>query len=125
MKIPRAASQLISEVQAVSADAEYEVTGEPDGFGVSREITWDKGTTKWLADVLKVADDPRIDNLQIRSKSRVKRLAICFVGNQLADFKGSFQIARILEVFEEPDSVEDSVGDSGEVGAGKDGPVDE
>ena len=118
MKIPRAAKQLVREVQAVSADAEYEVTGEPDGFGVHREITFDPGTTKWLTDVLKVSEDPRISNLQVRSKAKKKRLAVCFVGSTLADFTGSFAISDILSVFDEPD--EPSSDDLNSVGEGSD-----
>lgn len=104
-QLPRGAEQLTRQVTEYE-DATYEVSGEPDGFGVHREIVFDEATSKWLAPVLTAIEDERIERMEDRSG----QLAVIFVGDTRADFDDEYPIDDVLDVFdddrtEEPEDV--------------------
>lgn len=59
-RVSRAAKTLAAEVTALKPDAEIEMVGEPDGFGVVRSIKFDEITSAWLAPLLVELADKRV-----------------------------------------------------------------
>lgn len=61
-RIPYAAQRLIDDAKAHKPKAKVDAAraGDPDGFGVFRTIAFNKATSKWLAPLLEVLNDPRI-----------------------------------------------------------------
>jgi len=98
MELPRGAEQLVQQATDYEG-VTYEVTGEPDGFGVHREVTFDKETSKWLAPVLQAIEDDRIE----RMEDRRGKLAVIFVPDARADFDHEYPIDEVIAVFEEGD----------------------
>lgn len=85
---PPAARRLISQVVDHRPDAEVTSNGEADGYGVTRSVTFDAKTSKWLDPILEAIDDPRIE--QVTHKA--KRATVTFVGDVRADFSHPFDI---------------------------------
>lgn len=99
MRIPRAATVLIEQVQGDRKRAKAEPVGEPDGFGVQRTISFDKPTSKWLDGRL---SDPRI----ISTEMNDGRLEVTFTHRVLADQRTPFALSPEPEAESEPDSVD-------------------
>ena len=99
MRLAPALKQLISEVEAYDADAEWEVTDEADGFGRHRQVTFGTATTKWLAPVMKLSTDRRL--AEVRVKGRQKQLTVRFVPDTRADFRKPFDIAEAATTLHE------------------------
>jgi len=56
-RIPHAATHLIEQVTEHRKSATYQHEGDPDGFDTVRTVSFDKGTSKWLAPLLEAAED--------------------------------------------------------------------
>jgi len=87
MTYPPAARRLIAQVTEHKPDAEVTDAGEPDGYGVTRSITFDAKTSKWLRPILEACDDHRIADITGKTKATVT-----FVGDSRADFGQPFDI---------------------------------
>lgn len=87
-EFPPAARQLISQVLDHHPDAEVTSNGEPDGYGVTREVTFDAKTSKWLDPILEAVDDDRIE--QVTHKA--KKATVVFVADVRADHGHPFAI---------------------------------
>lgn len=87
-ELPPAARQLITQVTNHDPDAEATANGEVDGFGVTRSVTFDAKTSKWLSPILEVLADERIR--EISHKGR--KLTVTFVGSALADHADPFEV---------------------------------
>lgn len=89
MRLTYAAEQLISQVRESRPDAEV-TEGEPDGFGVVREITFDKATSKWLWPLLEPNVDGRIAEAHYEAR---KGLRLVFQSrSQVADDRTPFEL---------------------------------
>ena len=91
---PPAAKQLISEVRDHKPEAEVTATGDADGYGVVRSVTFDSKTSKWLDPILEAIDDERIAGVDHDGKKAV----VTFVGDVRADYAHPFQIADADQV---------------------------
>jgi hypothetical protein len=98
-ELPPAADQLIQQVTEVDENATCEPVGEPDGFGVTRDIKFDKATSKWLAPALEAIADDRIAATNLKGKA--KELVVTFVPDVRADFRDGFPLNEVLEVLTE------------------------
>jgi hypothetical protein len=89
-----AAAQLIAEIG--DTGRRYKVSsGDPDGLGFIREVTFDPRTSKWLIPILDACDDERIMYSEYNNKGRA---TIVFVRDTRADFKHPFGIAAVDKV---------------------------
>lgn len=86
-----AGKTLIQQVGDVRPDATTE-TGEPDGLGVIREITFDRATGKWLKPF--VDTDPRITSAVL---GRTGGLVLTFQPGPIADQRDPFPIPAIVD----------------------------
>jgi len=84
-----AAKALIEQVQAEKPKATIENHGDPDGLGVYRTLKFDKTTSKWLAPLLEVINDPRIDSAEVTDAGY---LHVTFVPNRAADDRAQFAL---------------------------------
>lgn len=91
---PPAARTLIAQVRERHPDAEIHPSGDADGYGVTRSITFDAKTSKWLTPILEACDDERIDALD----HKAKKVTVVFVGDIRADYADEFEIDEADEV---------------------------
>jgi hypothetical protein len=96
-RIPHAATQLITQVQAERKSATFQNEGDPDGFDTYRTISFDKGSSKWLAPILEAAEDPRIAETHLLKE----RLHVTFVPGVEADHVDEFPLAEVDAVLSE------------------------
>ena len=89
-RLPYAAKQLISQVEAEKPKATHEVTDEPDGLNVHRTIKFDKRTSKWLAPLLDQIEDERIAEASLTDAGY---LHVTFVAGPVADQRWEFPLA--------------------------------
>lgn len=85
---PPAARTLIDQVRDHRPDAEATANGEVDGYGVTRSVTFDAKTSKWLDPILEAIDDPRIADVT----HKAKKTTVTFVGDARADYADEFDI---------------------------------
>lgn len=91
MRLPHAAKTLIAEAAQLRPEAET-TTGEPDGLGVIREVTFDRTTGKLIQPLIK--DDPRIVSAVLGRKGG---LVVTFVAGIAADDRTSFGLPSMLD----------------------------
>lgn len=84
---PPAARRLIAQVVEHKPDAEVTPSGDADGYGVTRAVTFDAKTSKWLRPILEACDDERIAEVNGKTKATVT-----FVGDVRADNGHPFEI---------------------------------
>lgn len=90
MRLPYAAKTLIKQVQATRKTAKAEPSGDPDGLGVVRSITFDKTSSKWLAPRL-LNSDGYIDERIVDADMDAGRLTVTFSDRSaIADQRGAF-----------------------------------
>lgn len=106
---PPAARTLIAQVRERYSDAEINPTGDADGYGVTRSITFDAETSEWLTPILEACDDERIDALD-HDEGKV---TVTFVPDIRADYADEFEIDEADEVLSEDDD-EDEEDDDGQ-----------
>jgi hypothetical protein len=97
-RIPWAAETLVEEVEDIRPEAVVENTGEPDGFDVIREITFDPETSRWLEPLLATGDDPRIASA-VTSKDS---LVVTFISDPMADDRTPFYLEAVSAVLSRP-----------------------
>lgn len=98
MPLPNAAKQLIAQVDTYAEhDNFYRVTGERDGYGRHREVTFDAATAKWLTMVLRAFDDDRISQIDDTGDG----LVVTFVSDVRADSNQPYPFDEVLAVFDE------------------------
>lgn len=85
---PPAARRLIEQVRNHDPDAGLTPNGEVDGYGVTRSLTFDAKTTKWLKPILYAIADPRI--AEVSEKGR--KITVTFVSTADADHGHPFEI---------------------------------
>lgn len=88
-RIPHAMKTLIDEVTAERKTAKYE-TGDEDGLGVFRSVTFDKPTTKWLGHAFDYVEDDRIIGYSV---SKDQMTVLFSHRSSEADRKDGFLIA--------------------------------
>ena len=59
-RLPRSANVLLKQLVERNKNSKATAVSDPDGFGVRRVIRYDKNSSKFLAKILPVMDDPRI-----------------------------------------------------------------
>lgn len=96
--LPPAARQLIAQVAEDGKKFSAKAVGDADGIGVHRAVEFDATTSKWLAPVLDVVDDPRIENVDYNGKGR---LTVTFVPDTRSDFTTPFPINEVRAVLDE------------------------
>jgi hypothetical protein len=94
---PPAAKRLISQVMDHHPEAEVTGNGEVDGYGVTRAVTFDAKTSKWLDPILEAIDDDRIE--QVTHKA--KKATVTFVGDVRADYAHDFAIDEASQVLDQ------------------------
>lgn len=94
MPIPPAAQQLIDQVEEIRSNVKVGTTGEADGIGVHRTITFDDKTGAWLAPILEAIDDERI--------AAVDGGEVTFVADTRSDHRQDYPIAEVDAVLNEP-----------------------
>lgn len=85
---PPAARRLIIQVTEHKPEAEVKPVGDPDGFGITRSISFDAKTSKWLAPILEACADERIAEVD----SQGRKTVVTFVPDIRADFARPFAI---------------------------------
>lgn len=93
-RIPHSAKTLIRQVQdhyGRNPDSRAGLNtgtpvGDPDGFNVIRTIKFDRTSSKWLATVLPVMDDPRIADYEEKGGHVYIRFSHRTVADQRRDF---------------------------------------
>ena len=111
-RIVPAGYQLMAEVE--EKKPKYKVTyGEPDGFNVIRDLTFDATTSKWLVPILKILNDTRVKSVKVNGKNRA---TVKFVPTHWADHKDPFLLDRIDKILNEK-SVDVGVDKSSDGGA--------
>ena len=97
-RLPYAAHTLIEQVKAEKKRAKVEEVGEPDGFRVVRTIKFDKQTSKWLAPLLEVIDDDRIEAWGLTDADY---LHITFSSGPIADQREQFPLADAKTIIDQ------------------------
>jgi hypothetical protein len=115
MRLPHAGKTLIRQVGEFRPDAESN-TGEPDGLGVIREITFDRETGKLIQPLIK--DDPRIASAVLGRKGG---LVVTFVSGIAADDRSACDIPAVLDDATEQAIADLSAGDGASDDAGETG----
>jgi hypothetical protein len=95
-RIPHAAKVLAQQVRdhyGRSADSDagrgtVTPVGDVDGFGVHREVKFDKTASKWLAPLLEASGDPRI----VGTRTEGGQLVVEFTGRVAADNRDPFPL---------------------------------
>lgn len=102
MRLPYAAEVLIDQVQEQKPKATYE-EGDPDGFDVVRTVKFDKATSKWLAPLLEVVEDWRIEEVNLTDAGY---LHVTFIGGTDADARDPFPLDAAEQIVkaEQPQS---------------------
>jgi len=85
---PPAARRLIAQVVEHKPEAEVSPVGDADGFGVTRSISFDAKTSKWLTPILEACADERIAEVSQHGRKTV----VTFVPDIRADFGREFAI---------------------------------
>lgn len=93
-RLPYGAETFVEQVTSLRKSAKYE-RGEPDGFDVIRSITFDKPTSKWLADAIDYIDDERI----VDTTTEKDQLTVHFSDESaVADQRDTYPLAEAIEV---------------------------
>lgn len=92
-RIPPAAKQLAAEVAACDSEVNVIASGEADGYGVHRSLTFTQAP--WLGDALEAVDDERILSY-VRENAHT--VLVTFVGDTRADATFDFDIDAVYEV---------------------------
>jgi hypothetical protein len=93
-RLPYGARTFTEQVKALRKSAKYEA-GEPDGLDVSRTITFDKATSKWLEPILDHLEDDRI----VGSHWHKDQLTVEFsTQSSVADQKNPYPLEAAAEV---------------------------
>lgn len=110
-RIPPAARQLIAEIAEIHPDAEPHIVGDPDGFGVYRQVQFTKA--EWLADALEAIGDDRIASVVRENQAST---LVTFTDTTRADYAYPYDIADVHAVLLESDEDEDAEQDDGDEG---------
>jgi len=99
-RIPKAMKTLIAQVHETREDAEVNL-GEPDGFNVYRQVSFDDQTSKWLTPIIDLIapKDARITN---HFTSRGGMLIIDFSTGINADDNSRFLLPEVDKVLNDP-----------------------
>lgn len=93
-RITPAAKQFISEVQSVDEDVTARASGEPDGLGVHRSVSF-HGASDWLGDVLRsMWNEPRLQKWDMDGDD----IVLTFVSTARADFRHEFGVKAAAEI---------------------------
>lgn len=91
---PPAARQLVEQVADYFPDGKVEPAGGVDGLGVTRGMTFDETTSKWLGKILDAVDDERIANVTAHKG----KVTVTFVPDVRADYADPYPIDEANEV---------------------------
>lgn len=97
-RLTPAARQLIAQVAEDGKKFSAKAVGDADGLGVHRSVEFDATTSKWLAPVLDVIADRRIETVDYNGKGR---LIVTFVPDSRADFVEPFPLSEVRSVLNE------------------------
>lgn len=103
-RVPHAAKILAQQVRdhygrnadSAAGRGTMEPTGDPDGFGVHREVVFDKTSSKWLEPLIGQMNDSRI----VGTRTEKGRLVVQFSGRVDADTKTEFPLGAAATVAE-------------------------
>ena len=94
-RLPWAAYTLASQVKNKYPRSKWERVDGPDGLGVHRAIVFDRTSSKWLAPLLAVINDPRIATHELGEDGR---LTVTFSSGVNADTREPFPLAEVDQV---------------------------
>lgn len=121
-RTPPAARRLVDEVTALDAGLEAETFGDPDGYGVYRDVAFSgkKAAVDALFTSLELVEDERIASFHRRER----KIYVHFVGDVRADHVDAFDIDAAYKIltkaFKSPRPGTSPEGEGGDDGPGAD-----
>ena len=92
-----AVQALQEEVASLRPKGKVTPSGEPDGLGYIRSLTFDSATGKWITPLLDLLNDERIESVEEVGN----KVVVTFVADPRADHADQFGLAAIDDVLAE------------------------